>query len=141
MSSSMHLIILYDSNIKDAFSSTNIPNYTLALPNYSPDSLGNTFSYISEDPSEDQLVPIAILPFHDDPYMKVLQAYYATNELPIPPPPASIAPPTVLLPPLLLPSLLFDPRYFFFPEEILPSRKQGRFLSHSSADSSAHLTY
>nr|GFA16778.1 reverse transcriptase domain-containing protein [Tanacetum cinerariifolium] len=46
-----------------------------------------------EDPSEDQLVPIAISSFHDDPYMKVMQAYYATNELPIPPPPAPIAPP------------------------------------------------
>nr|GEV04895.1 hypothetical protein [Tanacetum cinerariifolium] len=52
-----------------------------------------------EDPSEDQLVPIAVLPFHDDPYMKVLQAYYATNELPIPPPPAPIALHNVLLPP------------------------------------------
>nr|GEU92584.1 reverse transcriptase domain-containing protein [Tanacetum cinerariifolium] len=77
---------------------TNIPNYTLASPNYSPASLGNTFSYTSEDPSEDQLVPIAISPFYDDPYMKVLQAYYATNELHIPPPPALIAPLTVLLP-------------------------------------------
>nr|GEZ40236.1 putative reverse transcriptase domain-containing protein [Tanacetum cinerariifolium] len=50
------------------------------------------------DLSEDQLVPIAVLTFHDDPYMKVLQAYYATNELPIPPP-ASIDPPTIFLPP------------------------------------------
>nr|GEW22995.1 putative reverse transcriptase domain-containing protein [Tanacetum cinerariifolium] len=99
MSTSTHPIILYDYDIEDTFSSTNIPNYTPASPNYSLASLGNTFSYSSEDPSEDQLVPIVISPFHDDPYMKVLQAYYATNELPIPPPLALIAPPTVLLPP------------------------------------------
>nr|GEU31120.1 hypothetical protein [Tanacetum cinerariifolium] len=57
-----------------------------------------------EDPSKDQLVPIAISPFHDDQYMKVMQAYYATNELPIPPPPALIAPPPS---PVLSPQ--FDP--------------------------------
>ncbi|GKE35668.1 hypothetical protein Tco_1454990, partial [Tanacetum coccineum] len=40
-----------------------------------------------------------ISPFHDDPYMKVMQAYNATsNELPIPPPQAPIAPPTILPP-------------------------------------------
>ncbi|GJT85056.1 hypothetical protein Tco_1066773 [Tanacetum coccineum] len=67
---------------------------------------------LQEDPSEDQLVPIVVSPFHNDPYMKVIQAYYATNELPIPPPPAPIAPPT------------------FLP----PSTKQARFLSLSSTD-------
>nr|GEX77251.1 hypothetical protein [Tanacetum cinerariifolium] len=92
MSSSTHPIILYDSNVEDAFSSTNIPNYTPASPNYSPASPGNTFSDTSKDPSEDHLVPIAISSFFDDPYMKVMQAYYDTNELPIPPP-ALIAPP------------------------------------------------
>nr|GEY45379.1 hypothetical protein [Tanacetum cinerariifolium] len=56
-------------------------------------SPGNTFFDTSEDPSEDQLVPITVSPFSDDPYMKVMQAYYATNKLPIPPPPAPIAPP------------------------------------------------
>nr|GEX50980.1 putative reverse transcriptase domain-containing protein [Tanacetum cinerariifolium] len=66
MSSSTHPIILYDFDVEDAFSST-------------------------KDPSEDQLVPIAVSPFHDDLYMKVMQAYYATNELPIPPPAAPIA--------------------------------------------------
>nr|GEZ17929.1 hypothetical protein [Tanacetum cinerariifolium] len=90
MSSSTHPIILYDSNVEDAFSSTSIPNYTSTSPNYSIASSGNTISDTSEDPSKDQLVPIAVLPFHDDPYMKVMQA---TNELPIPPPLAPIAPP------------------------------------------------
>ncbi|GJV97480.1 hypothetical protein Tco_1549057 [Tanacetum coccineum] len=42
---------------------------------------------------------LTISPFHDDPYMKVMQAYSATsNESPIPPPRAPIAPSTVLLP-------------------------------------------
>nr|GEV29196.1 hypothetical protein [Tanacetum cinerariifolium] len=97
MSSSTHPIILYDYDIEDAFSSTNIPKYTPASPNYSLALLGNTFSYTSKDLSEDQLVLIAISPFYDDQYMKVLQAYYATNELPIPPP-DPIAPPTIFLP-------------------------------------------
>nr|GEW32839.1 hypothetical protein [Tanacetum cinerariifolium] len=137
MSTSTHPIILYDSDIEDAFSSTNIPYYTPVSPNYSPASLGNTFSHTSEDPSEDQLVSIAVSPFHDDPYMKVLQAYYATNELRIPPPAAPIAPPTILLLPPVLPLSLFDPRDFFLPKEILPPQKQARFISHSSADSFA----
>nr|GEY38289.1 hypothetical protein [Tanacetum cinerariifolium] len=93
MSSSTHPIILNDYDIEDAFSSINISNYTPSSPNYSPALPRNTFSDTSEDPSEDQLVSIAVSPFHDDPYMKVMQSYYATNELPIPPPPAPIAPP------------------------------------------------
>nr|GFA63710.1 reverse transcriptase domain-containing protein [Tanacetum cinerariifolium] len=105
MSSSTHPIILYDSNVEDAFSSKSIPNYTSTSPNYSIASPGNTISDTSEDPSKDPLVPIAVLPFHDDPYMKVMQA---TNELPIPPPLAPIAPPL--------------------------SPKQAHFLSHSSVD-------
>nr|GEY29168.1 hypothetical protein [Tanacetum cinerariifolium] len=132
MSSSTHPIILYDSDIEDAFSSTNIPNYTPASPNYSPASPRNTFFDTSEDPSEDQLVPIAVSPFHDDPYMKAMQQYYATNELHIPPPPAPIAPPPF---PVLSPQ--FDPRDFFLPKEILSPRKQARFLSHFSADFAA----
>nr|GFC85532.1 hypothetical protein [Tanacetum cinerariifolium] len=58
-----------------------------------------------------------------------MQAYYATNELPIPPPPAHIAPPPS---PVLSPQ--FDPQDFFLPEEILPPQKQARFLSHSFSD-------
>ncbi|GKA43364.1 hypothetical protein Tco_0736088 [Tanacetum coccineum] len=140
MSTSTHLIIvLYDSYIEDSFSSTNTPDYTLALPNYSPASLGNTSSDPSEDLSKDLLASLAISPFHDDPYMKVVQAYNATNdELTIPSPRAPIAKPTILPPSLVLPSSpLFDPRYFFLPEEILPPQKRARFLSSSSTDFSA----
>ncbi|GJT74807.1 hypothetical protein Tco_1041532 [Tanacetum coccineum] len=96
------IIILFDSNVEDAFSSTNTPDYTPASPNYSPALPGNTSSP-------------AISPFHDDPYMKVMQAYNATNdESPIPPPRAPIAPLT-----------------------ILPPQKRARFLSPFSTDSSA----
>ncbi|GJV83741.1 hypothetical protein Tco_1523639 [Tanacetum coccineum] len=50
MSSSTHPItILSDSNVEDAFSSTNTPDYTPASPDYFPASLGNT----SYDPSEE----------------------------------------------------------------------------------------
>nr|GFA05115.1 hypothetical protein [Tanacetum cinerariifolium] len=129
ISSSTHPIILNNSDIEDAFSLKNISNYTPASPNYSSALPGNTFSDASQDPSEDQLVSIAVSPFHDDPYMKVMQAYYATNELPILPPPALIAPP-----PSLVLSPQFDPRYLFLPKEILPPQKQTRFLSHSFAD-------
>ncbi|GJS76150.1 reverse transcriptase domain-containing protein [Tanacetum coccineum] len=97
MSSSTHpIIILSDSNVEDAFSSTNTPNYTPASPNYFPALLGNTFSDPSKDLSKDLLASLTISPFHDDPYMKVMQAYNATsNESPIPLPQAPIAPPTV----------------------------------------------
>ncbi|GJV03096.1 hypothetical protein Tco_1336665 [Tanacetum coccineum] len=112
MSSSTHpIIILSDSNVEDAFSSTNTPNYTLASPDYFPASPGNTFSDPSEDLSKDLLALLTILPFHDDPYMKVRQAYNDTNnESPIPLPRAPIAPLIVLPPSLVLPSSpLFDP--------------------------------
>ncbi|GJW76289.1 hypothetical protein Tco_0137971 [Tanacetum coccineum] len=93
------IIILSDSYIEDAFSSTNTPDYTPSSPYYFPASPGNTFSDPSEDLSKDLLASLAISPFYDDPYMKVMQAYNATNdELTIPSPQAPIAPPTVLPP-------------------------------------------
>ncbi|GJV82473.1 hypothetical protein Tco_1522371, partial [Tanacetum coccineum] len=130
------IIVPSDSNVEDAFSSTNTPDYTPASPDYSPASPGNTSSDPSEDLSKDLLASLAISPFHDDPYMKVMQAYNATsNESPIPLPRAPIAPPTILPPsPVLPPSPLFDPRYFFLPREILPPQKRARFLSSSSTD-------
>ncbi|GJR72149.1 hypothetical protein Tco_0084514 [Tanacetum coccineum] len=116
MSTSTHpIIVLSDSYIEDAFSSTNTPDYTPASPNYSLASPGNTSSNSSEDLSKDLLASLTISPFHDDPYIKVMQAYKATsNESPIPPPQAPIAPPT-----------------------ILPPQKRACFLSSSSTDSSA----
>ncbi|GKD48571.1 reverse transcriptase domain-containing protein [Tanacetum coccineum] len=103
MSTSTHpIIVLSDSYIEDAFSSTTIPDYTPASPDYSPASPGNTSSNPLEDLSKDLLASLSILPFYDDSYMKIMQAYNATsNELPIPLPRAPIAPPTVLPPSLV----------------------------------------
>ncbi|GJQ97497.1 putative reverse transcriptase domain-containing protein [Tanacetum coccineum] len=93
MSTSTNLIIvLSDSYIEDAFSSTNTHDYTPASPDYSLASPGNTSSDPSKDLSKDLLASLAISPFHDDPYMKVIQAYNAINdESPIPLPQAPIA--------------------------------------------------
>nr|GEX36727.1 hypothetical protein [Tanacetum cinerariifolium] len=68
------------------------------------------------------LVPIAspsLLLFHNDPYMKVMHAYYA-KESPIPPP--TIVPP----------SPIFNSQEFFLLEELLPPKKHGRDQSSSS---------
>ncbi|GJR18474.1 putative reverse transcriptase domain-containing protein [Tanacetum coccineum] len=98
MSTSTHpIIVLSDSYIEDAFSSTNTPDYTSASPDYFPASPGNTFSDPSEDLSKYLLASLAISPFHDDPYIKVMQTYNTTNnESPIPLPQAPIASPIVL---------------------------------------------
>ncbi|GKC54948.1 hypothetical protein Tco_1077693 [Tanacetum coccineum] len=111
------------SNIEDTFSS-NLPNYITASPDYVPASLGKTYS--SSSNNSFCLVPTAsptLLLFHDNPYVKIMQAFYA-KESPIPPP-DPITPPPILTPYLVLPpSLLFDPQYFFVPEELLPPKNQ-----------------
>ncbi|GJS57713.1 hypothetical protein Tco_0652497 [Tanacetum coccineum] len=96
------------SEIEDAFSS-NFPDFILASPDYVLASLGKTYSSSSNSFG---VVPIAsptLSLFHDDPYMKVLQAFYA-KESPIPPP--TIVPP----------SSMFNPQEFFLPEGLF-SRK------------------
>ncbi|GKE29866.1 hypothetical protein Tco_1445250 [Tanacetum coccineum] len=126
------IIVPSDSDVEDAFSSTITPDYIPASPDYFPASPGNTSSNSLEDLSKDLLASLAISPFHDDPYMKAMQAYNATsNESPIPPP--TVLPPSLMLPP----SPLFDPRDFFLPEKILPPQKRARFLLPFSTDSSA----
>ncbi|GKA62753.1 putative reverse transcriptase domain-containing protein [Tanacetum coccineum] len=85
------------SNIEDA-SSSNFPD---------PASPGKTYS--SSSNNSFSLVPIAsptLSLFHDDPYMKVMHAYYA-KESPIPPP--TIVPPSSMLSPM------FNPQEFFLP--------------------------
>ncbi|GJR11615.1 hypothetical protein Tco_0794267 [Tanacetum coccineum] len=85
------------SNIEDAFSS-NFPDYISASPDYVPASPGKTYS--SSSNNSFGLVPIAsptLSLFHDDPYMKVMHAYYA-KESPIPPP--TIVPPSSMLSPI-----------------------------------------
>nr|GEZ15196.1 hypothetical protein [Tanacetum cinerariifolium] len=82
------------SGIEDAVSS----NFPIpASPDYVPASPGKTYS--SSSNNSFGLVPIAspsLLFFHNDPYMKVMHAYY-TKESPIPPP--TIMPPSPIMPP------------------------------------------
>ncbi|GKG24020.1 hypothetical protein Tco_0392056, partial [Tanacetum coccineum] len=99
------IIVPSDVDVEDAFSSTNTPDYTPASLDYSPASSGKTSPDPSDDLSKYLLASLAISPFHDDPYMKVMQAYNATSiESPILLPQAPIAPPTALTP-----SPMFDP--------------------------------
>ncbi|GJX28971.1 hypothetical protein Tco_0237050 [Tanacetum coccineum] len=92
---------------------TLLTNPAFHRTNFLPASPGNTSPNFS----------LALSPFYDDPYMKVMQAYDATdNELPIPPQ-APIAPPTILPPsPVLSLSPMFDSRHFFPPEKISPPK-------------------
>ncbi|GJT99465.1 hypothetical protein Tco_1109804 [Tanacetum coccineum] len=101
------------SNIEDAFSSNFL--------DYVPSSLEKTYS--SSSNNSFGLVPIAsptLSLFHDDPYMKVMHAYYAEKS-PIPPP--TIVPPSSMLSPMV------NPQEFFLPEELLPLKKRGHELS------------
>ncbi|GKB74821.1 hypothetical protein Tco_0936233 [Tanacetum coccineum] len=113
------------SNIEDAFSS-NFPDYIPASPDYVPASPGKTYS--SSSNNSFGLVPIAsptLSLFHDDPYMKVMHAYYA-KESPIPPP--TIVPPSSML------SLMFNPQEFFLLEELLPLKKRGESSRKTSLE-------
>ncbi|GJY61875.1 hypothetical protein Tco_0462532 [Tanacetum coccineum] len=117
------------SNIEDAFSS-NFPNYISASPDYVPASPGKTYS--SSSNNSFGLVLIAsptLLLFHDNPYMKVMHAYYA-KESPIPSP--TIVPPSLMLSPM------FNPQEFFLPAELLPLKKQGHDRSSSSISALPH---
>ncbi|GKE50939.1 hypothetical protein Tco_1486095 [Tanacetum coccineum] len=108
------------SNIVDAFSS-NFPNYPLVSPDYISTSLGKTYSSSSNSFGIISLASPTLSLFHDDPYMKVLQAFY-TEKSPIPPP--------TIIPPSLIPS---NPQEFFLPEEFLSPKKQGRSSSPTSS--------
>ncbi|GKA79247.1 hypothetical protein Tco_0785843 [Tanacetum coccineum] len=82
------------SNMEDAFFS-NFPNYLpLASPDYIPTSQGKTYSSSSNSFGIVPLASPTLSLFHDDPYMKVLQAFY-TKKSPIPPP--------IIIPPSLIP--------------------------------------
>ncbi|GJY04642.1 hypothetical protein Tco_0370582 [Tanacetum coccineum] len=114
------------------FFSMNTPDYTPSSPDYSPASPKNTFYDPSEDLSKDILTSLAISPFHDDPYMKVMQAYNATNdESPISLPQAPIASPTVLPPSLVLPlSPMLIPEISFFLKRFYHLRNEPRHEEH-----------
>ncbi|GJS56127.1 hypothetical protein Tco_0629489 [Tanacetum coccineum] len=111
------------SDIKDAFSS-NFPDYIPASPDYVSALSGKIYSSSSNNSFGVVLIVSPILSlFHDDPYMKVMHAYYA-KELPITPP--TIVPPSTMLSPM------FNPQEFFLPEELLSPKKQGHNQSFSS---------
>ncbi|GJY05148.1 hypothetical protein Tco_0371088 [Tanacetum coccineum] len=96
----------FTSDIKDAFSSMNILNYTPVSSDYFPTS-SKSSSFNSLENSN--IIPSVIPPFYNNPCLKDVQAFYA-KESPIPPP-YPITPPAILTPSLVLPpSLLFDPR-------------------------------
>ncbi|GJU52206.1 hypothetical protein Tco_1225920 [Tanacetum coccineum] len=85
---------LNSKRLGDAFSS-NFPDYISASPDYVPSSPGNTYSSSSNNLFGLVLKASPTLSlFHDDPYMKVMQAYYA-KESPIPLP--TIVPPSQIL--------------------------------------------
>nr|GEV50486.1 hypothetical protein [Tanacetum cinerariifolium] len=87
------------------------PNYVLALP-------GNTFSESSNNLSG--LVPIALPTlsvFHNDPYMKVMHAYYAKESLILL---------LVIVPLPLMLSPMFNPQDIFLPKELFPPKKRGQ---------------
>ncbi|GJV88919.1 hypothetical protein Tco_1532857 [Tanacetum coccineum] len=113
------------SNIEDAFSS-NFLDYIPASPDYVLTSPGKTYS--SSSINSFGLIPIAlptILLFHDDPFMKVMHAYYA-KESPIPPP--TIVPPSSMLSPM------FNPQEFFLSDELLPLKKRGESSCKTSLE-------
>nr|GEV99842.1 reverse transcriptase domain-containing protein [Tanacetum cinerariifolium] len=106
------------SNIEDAFSS-NFLDFIPASPDYVPTLLRKTYSSSSNSFG---VVPIAspsLSLFHNDPYMKVLQAFY-TKKSPIPPP--------IITPPSLMP----NPKELFLPKEFSLPKKQGHDQSSSS---------
>ncbi|GJX36260.1 hypothetical protein Tco_0247817 [Tanacetum coccineum] len=108
MSSPNHLT----SGIEDAFSS-NFPDFIPASPDYVPASPGKTYSISSNSFG---VVPVALPTlslFHDDPYMNVMQAFYAEK--------------SPILPPTIIPqSSMLNPQEFFFLEELLPPKKRER---------------
>nr|GEV35066.1 hypothetical protein [Tanacetum cinerariifolium] len=113
MSSSNHPT----SGIEDAFSS-NFP--ISASPDYVSASPRKTYS--SSSNNSFGLVPIALPSlsfFHDDPFMKVMHAYYAKE--------SPILPPTIMPP-----SSMFNFQEFFLLEELLPPKKQSHDQSSSS---------
>ncbi|GJY47909.1 hypothetical protein Tco_0437865 [Tanacetum coccineum] len=90
------------SEIEDAFSS-NFPDFIPASPDHVPASPGKNYSSSSNSFGVVPIVSPTLSLFYDDPFMKVMHAYYA-KESPIPAP--TIVPP----------SLMFNPQEFFLPE-------------------------
>nr|GFA33608.1 hypothetical protein [Tanacetum cinerariifolium] len=114
------------SNIKDAFSS-NFLDYLPASPDYVLVSPGKTYSSSSNSFGVVVIALLSLLLFHDDPYMKVMHAYYAEK---------SPIPPLIITPPSSMP----NPQEFFLPEKLLSPKKQGHDQS-SSSTSTLHQAF
>ncbi|GKC08079.1 hypothetical protein Tco_0999689 [Tanacetum coccineum] len=117
------------SDLEDGFfSSMNILNYISVSSDYFS-ALAGSRSFNSSENST--IIPSVFSSFYNNPCLKDVQAFYA-KELPISSP-DPIASPAILTPSSILPpSLLFNHRYFFVPEELLPPKKQIRSPSSSS---------
>ncbi|GJU09767.1 hypothetical protein Tco_1132163 [Tanacetum coccineum] len=98
---------------EDAFSSTNTPHYIPTSPSYFLVLPGNTSPDSSDDLTKDLLSSLSISPFHDDPYMKIIQAYDAIS------PPQAIIALLAILPPYLV----FTITNVFFPLKEISSPK------------------
>ncbi|GJZ77487.1 hypothetical protein Tco_0642159 [Tanacetum coccineum] len=104
------------SNMEDAFSS-NFPNYLPpASPDYIPTSPGKTYSSSSNSFGIVPLTSPTLSLFHDDPYMKALQAFYTEKSPNLP---------QIIIPP--------KTQEFFLPEELLSPKKQVRSSSSTSS--------
>ncbi|GJU14894.1 reverse transcriptase domain-containing protein [Tanacetum coccineum] len=107
------------SDIKDAFSSMNILNYTSVSSDYFPASSGS-ISFNSSENSN--IIPSVISPLYNNPYLKNVQAFYA-KELPISSP-DPITPPAILtsyfdsISDITNTSLIIN-LIFLYPEELL----------------------
>nr|GEW67113.1 hypothetical protein [Tanacetum cinerariifolium] len=105
------------SNIEDAFS-LNFLDFILASSDYVPASPGKTYSSSSNSFGIVSIASPSLLLFHDDPYMKVMHAYYAEKSP---------------IPPLIITlSSIPNPQKFFLLEELLSPKKQGHDQSSFS---------
>nr|GEX57336.1 hypothetical protein [Tanacetum cinerariifolium] len=105
------------ANIEDAFS-LNFLDFIPVSPDYVPASPGKTYSSSSNSFSIVLIASPSLLILHDDPYMKVLQAFYTEN-LPISPPI------------ITSPSLIPNPQEFFLSDDLLSPKKQDHDQSSS----------
>nr|GEZ11951.1 hypothetical protein [Tanacetum cinerariifolium] len=106
------------SKIEDAFS-LNFLDFIPASPDYVPASPGKTYSSSSNSFGVVLIASPSLSLFHDDPYMKVMHAYYAEK--------------SPILPLIIIhPSLMPNPQEFFLSEELLSPKKQGHDQSSSS---------
>ncbi|GJY33284.1 hypothetical protein Tco_0417753 [Tanacetum coccineum] len=111
------------SEIEDAFSS-NFLDYIPASPDYVPASPGKTYS--SSSNNSFGVVPIVsptLSLFHDDPYMKVMHAYYAKE---------SLFHQQILCLHLLMLISMFNPSKILSSEGYCSPKKQGHNQSFSS---------